>query len=174
MAQSAPYSSLEDEIASSCCRIDLCVSGTIEWWITRKENVGNNSNGPQITALVVASVDNLWAHVVGGSYSVFHWSLTGIVSSREAKINELNCAVFSRVGKENIFRFDISMDPGVIVKVEYCLKDRLDNSCCLEFSEATCSGGTFGDLIEQFSSGVLIGDDVDMICIFEDIYHSHD
>mmetsp|Transcript_31768 Transcript_31768/g.95101 ORF Transcript_31768/g.95101 Transcript_31768/m.95101 type:complete len:257 (+) Transcript_31768:765-1535(+) len=80
-----------------------------KWRFTAEEEVSNDTNGPKVTALVVASPDDLGGNRVGSThYIVFR--LTCCKMLGESKVDHAELCVRSLVREQKVLELEVSVD----------------------------------------------------------------
>ena len=86
---------------------DFLIALAIKRWHSRKENVGDDTNRPDITLGIVALVENFWSNVIRSSKFLIQLFIR-IVDERCSEINNLDLIEFLVLLEENILGFKIS------------------------------------------------------------------
>lgn len=92
---------------------------------------------------------------------------------REAKVDKLDSGTFVTRFKENILWLDVAVYDILAVEMLHGLKERFDDLDSLSFRQASSIGRVIHNLVEEFSTGVPLGDDVYKIIIFVTVDHLH-
>jgi len=100
---------------------------SIEWRITRKKNVENDSASPNVTLLIVLLLQDLWCNIEGRSHTRIH-VLVGLEGSRKAKIDDLDL-VLVRLEKEQVLWLKISVNYLLCMAVIDSLEQLLHDLC---------------------------------------------
>ena len=123
------------------------VSISVEWWHSGQDNVGDDTNGPQIAFLVIFLVQDLWGDVVWGSKLLIKW-LVLVEYERGTEIDDLDLIEVFVLFKENILWLQISVDDFLLMAVVDARKNLLNqNSAVL-----LCKLASGNDFIEKLSS----------------------
>ena len=98
---------LEVELSLSDLLHDVLIALTIEWWLSREEDISDDTARPDIVLVVVVLVENFWGNVVWGSELLIK-VLAWVIDKRGTKINDLDGIELLVSFKQNVFGFKVS------------------------------------------------------------------
>ena len=105
---------------------NFTVSSAVEWRLSRKHDVQNDADGPQIAYLSVFAFENLGRDVVCGAVQLVHLWVLSVEPMRCAEIYHFYRAPSFRID-QNVFWFEVSVCDLLLVAVgdraEYLLGD---------------------------------------------------
>lgn len=95
---------------------NFLIRRAVKWWDTWKDDIGNNTDWPNITFGAIILVKDFWSNVVWSS-EFFIKLLSFLNNKWGSEINNLNLVKFFIGFKKNVLRFKISMNNMVTMAV---------------------------------------------------------
>lgn len=160
---------------------DVGITVPIERRIAAEQNVANHPTAPNITLLIVTTLQHLRCDVVRGAGLGLHL-LSGrhLVILGQAKVDHFDGRIWIPVLEQEILWFDVTMNEVVVVQIAHCSQDLLHVSGGTTLIER--SGGIasfvllslFQDAVEELTTGAEFHDQVDLLGIDEDLVELDD
>jgi len=138
---------LEVELSLSDLLHDVLIALTIERWLSREEDISDDTARPDIALVVVVLVENFWGNVVWGSELLIK-VLAWVIDKRGTKINDLDGIELLVSFQQNVFGFKVSVDNVILVTIVNTLKNLLHQDSSVTLTELS----PLKNLVKQFSS----------------------
>ena len=148
---------------------DLLVRLPVEGWHTGKEDVGDDSAGPDIALGVVVLVQNLWGDVVGCTEFLVE-VFVGVVDEGGTEIDDLDGIEFLVLLEQNVLGLEISVHNVVLMAVIDAREDLLHKHSAVSLGELA----SLQDLVEELSSFADFGDEIVAFLVLEELVHLND
>ena len=142
-----PDAVIEGESTFAHLLHDILIRLTIEGRHTRKNDVSDDTGGPDIALLVVVLVENFRGNIVGRAELLVEVTV-GVVDEGGTKIDDLDLVELLVLFKEDVLGLEITMDNVGLVTIVDAGKDLLHENCAISLSEFT----TLKDFIEEFTT----------------------
>jgi len=164
-----PDAVIEGESTLAHLLHDILIRLTIEGRHTRKNDVSDDTGGPDIALLVVVLVEDLRGDIVGGS-KLFVKVTVGVEDEGGTEVNDLDLIELLVLLKQNILGLKITVNNVSLMAVVDAGKDLLHQNCATSLSEFT----TLKDFIEEFTTLADFSDKIVAFLIFEELVHFDD
>ena len=101
-------------------------------WFTRKHNVQDDSNAPQVALFSVVASQHFWGYVVRRAVHLVHYVGFSIEDVGRAEVNHLDCTLVLWID-QNVLRFQISMSDSLLMAIRNCLQHLFCDDCGFHF-----------------------------------------
>lgn len=117
-----------------------------EWRLTTEHDEEDNSNTPQVTLLIVASLEDLRRYVISCPIHLMH-ALLWVEQMSGAKVYNFDGALLLGI-YQYVFRFEVPVGDVLLVTVADCRQNLLGDDCSFQL----CKSWAFLYLLEEFSA----------------------
>mmetsp|Transcript_106141 Transcript_106141/g.165699 ORF Transcript_106141/g.165699 Transcript_106141/m.165699 type:complete len:221 (+) Transcript_106141:641-1303(+) len=150
-----PIRCIETEVAEAHFGKHIGIGFAIERRIPTKHNVHDDSETPQVGALVVLACQHLWSHIIRRA-SFCCENLILCKFAGKPKVNHFQCRLLDRilVGEQEIFWLQVTVANVVLMHVKDCPEHMLHDGSCLRLSEMT----SIDNAVEQLSACAQLHD----------------
>lgn len=148
---------------------DVLIRLTIERGLSGKNDIGDDTGGPDIALLVVALVEDLGGNVVRGSEFLIEVTV-GIVDEGSTEIDDLDLIELLVLLEENVLGLEITMNDVGLMAIVDARKDLLHENGAITLAEFT----SLKDFVEEFTTLADLSDKVVALLIFEELVHFDD
>lgn len=161
----------ERVIAKSDLLQDLIFAASVERRVARQQDVGNDTDRPDIALLVVALFQDFRSDVVRSSDFFGHRCVSlGVVLDGLVEVDDFKLVEPLDVFKEDVLRFEVPVADAVQVAVVNTGQHLLDNDGRVSLSELS----TLLHLFEQFTTLAKLVNHVVALLIFKEFVHAND
>lgn len=150
---------------------DFIVRVTVKGWVSAEQNVGNDTNGPNVAALGVFSPQDFRCHIVRCSDLGFH-NVGGGVVPGQSKVDNLDGGVIGLGQVQKVFGFQVAVDNALdVVAVGNRVKDIVDQFGGVVLRKVALGRMRLGnDAVKQFPAGAQLGNEMQVLLILKDIH----
>ena len=164
-----PDAVVEVELTFTDLLHDVLVGLSVEGRHTRKQDVCNDTAGPDITLFVVVLVENFGGDVIRRAELLVKVSV-GVVDERGAEINDLDLIELLVLLEQNVLGLQIAMDDVCLMAVVDAGEDLFHKDGAVAFAEFAA----LQDLIEELATLADFGDQIVALLVFEELVHFDD
>ena len=148
---------------------DVLVGLAVEGRHSGKEDVGDDTSGPDVALMVVVLVENLGGDVVGRAQLLVKVTV-GVVDKGSAEVDDLDLIELLVLLEQDILGLQVTVDDVGLVAVVDAGEHLLHEDGTVSLAELA----TLQDLVEELSALADLGDEVVALFIFEELVHLDD
>ena len=148
---------------------DVLVGLAVEGRHSGKEDVGDDTSGPDVALMVVVLVENLGGDVVGRAQLLVKVTV-GVVDKGSAEVDDLDLIELLVLLEQDILGLQVTVDDVGLVAVVDAGEHLLHEDGTVSLAELAA----LQDLVEELSTFADLGDEVVALLIFEELVHLDD
>ena len=164
-----PDAVVEVELSLTDLLHDVLVRLSVEGRHTRKQDIRDDTAGPDIALFVVVLVEDFGGDVVRGAELLVKVSV-GVVDERGAEINDLDLIELLVLLEQNVLGLQIAMDDVCLMTVVDAGEDLFHKDGAVTFAEFAA----LEDLIEELTTLADFSDQIVALLVFEELVHFDD